>query len=173
MLGRQDQLMSQEPRTQPSQEPDDDPSRRKFLLTLGGLGALWCGAAAYPAYKYLAPQPVPDPFGKDGKAQVDKITPAEVARPGMGKNGGYAGRGLVVVRQSDGTLKAFDAKCTHAGCNVAFEGDKFHCPCHGGVYNLDGKNVSGPPPRPLTELRVFEENDLLYVARLKAPKKLG
>ncbi|MCU0665467.1 MAG: Rieske (2Fe-2S) protein [Myxococcota bacterium] len=154
-------------------EASQDPSRRRFLLTLGGLGALWCGAAAYPTYKYLAPQPVPDPFGKEGKAQVDKISPAEVAQPGMGKNGGYANRGLVVLRKPDGTLKAFDAKCSHAGCNVAFEGDKLHCPCHGGTYDLDGKNIAGPPPRPLTELKVFEENGLLYVARLAAPNKQG
>lgn len=154
-------------------EPRCEPSRRKFLLSLGGLGALWCGAAAYPTYKYLAPQPVPDPFGKEGKALVEKISLADVAQPGTGKNGGYGGRGLIVLRKPDGTLKAFDAKCTHAGCNVAFEGSRLHCPCHGGIYDLDGKNVAGPPPKPLHELRVFEEKGVLYVSRLEAPQKGG
>ncbi|MDD5309039.1 MAG: Rieske 2Fe-2S domain-containing protein [Deltaproteobacteria bacterium] len=148
-------------------EPKDveDRSRRRLLVALGSLGALWAAAGLYPVYRFLSPQPPPDPFGKQGKAVVEKISPAEVARPGMGKNGGYAGRGLIVFRDAGGQLKAFDAKCTHAGCNVQFQGAKLYCNCHGGTYSLDGTNIAGPPPRPLTELRVFEENGLLYVAR--------
>ena len=95
-----------------------------------------------------------------------QIAPADVARPGQGASGAYAGRGLIMVRGADGVLRAFDAKCTHAGCNVGVKGDKLFCPCHGGVYDSEGKNVSGPPPRPLTPLRAIEEDGVLYVARL-------
>jgi cytochrome b6-f complex iron-sulfur subunit len=145
-----------------------DARRRKLLLlAAGGAGAVWVGASMYPLYKYLAPQPVPDPFGKEGRAAVDKITPQEVAEPGTGKNGGYAGRGLIVLRNKQGVLKAFDSKCTHAGCNVQYQGTKFYCNCHGGTYDLDGHNIAGPPPRPLTELKVFEDKGILYVAPLK------
>jgi Rieske Fe-S protein len=31
---------------------------------------------------------------------------------------------------------------------------QFICPCHGGVYDRDGRVVSGPPPAPLTRLNV-------------------
>ena len=149
-------------------EDPKDTKRRKFLVaTAAGVGIAWVGAAAYPVYKYLAPRPAPDPFGKDGKAPVVKITAQDVARPGTGKNGGYAGRGLIVLRKEDGTLKAFDSKCQHAGCNVQYEGDKLFCHCHGGTYNLDGVNIAGPPPRPLVELKVFEEDGLLFVSRLE------
>jgi Rieske Fe-S protein len=78
---------------------------------------------------------------------------------------------VIVFRDAGGALKAFDSKCTHAGCNVQFQGEKLYCNCHGGTYDLSGKNVSGPPPKPLTELRVFEDQGLLYVARLEAPAK--
>jgi Rieske Fe-S protein len=139
--------------------------RRRFLWSLGALALAWLGAALYPIYRYLSPQPTPDVFGKDGRALVERITPADVARPGMGKNGGYGGRGLIVFRNADGQLKAFDSKCTHAGCNVAFEGDRIYCNCHGGTYDLNGKNIAGPPPRPLTELGITEENGSLYVFR--------
>jgi Rieske Fe-S protein len=139
--------------------------RRGFFATMGGLAVAWLGAALYPVYRYLAPLPAPDPFGKEGRARVDKIAPADVAQPGAGKNGGYAGRGLIVFRAPDGRLRAFDSKCTHAGCNVGYEGTRLHCPCHGGVYDLEGKNVAGPPPRPLNELVVVEENGALYVSR--------
>ena len=72
----------------------------------------------------------------------------------------------MIFRNPSGQLKAFDAKCTHAGCNVAYEGDKIFCNCHGGTYNLQGKNIAGPPPRPLTELKVVVENDKIFVSAI-------
>lgn len=153
-----------------SVEAPKSDKRRKFLLAAaGGVGIAWAGAAAYPVYKYLAPQPIPDPFGEDGKALVEKIVPADVARPGSGKNGGYAARGIIVLRNPEGELKAFDSKCTHAGCNVEFQGDKIFCNCHGGTYDLTGKNIAGPPPKPLTELKVLEEEGALYVSPMVSP----
>jgi Rieske Fe-S protein len=142
-------------------------SRRRFLKLLGALGLGWLVAAVYPAYRYLGPQTPPDPFGEDGLAPVQKITPADVARPGMGKNGAYGTRGVVVFRDQNGQLKAFDSKCTHAGCNVAFEGDRIYCNCHGGTYDLNGVNVAGPPPRPLTRLGITEQDGVLYVSRIE------
>ena len=38
------------------------------------------------------------------------------------------------------------------------------CPCHDGYYDLQGKNVSGPPPRPLPEHRVSVRGDDVYVS---------
>jgi Rieske Fe-S protein len=145
-------------------------SRRSFLAVLGGLAVVWLGALLYPVYRYLSPQAAPDPFGEDGRATVDKVIAADVAGPGMGKSGAYGGRGVIVLRDHQGQLKAFDSKCTHAGCNVAFQGDRMYCHCHGGTYDLNGKNIAGPPPRPLTELAVTEEDGRLYVSRLDQAK---
>ncbi|MBI3013126.1 MAG: ubiquinol-cytochrome c reductase iron-sulfur subunit [Elusimicrobia bacterium] len=46
---------------------------------------------------------------------------------------------------------AFDPKCTHLGCPYRWSDDKkqFLCPCHTATFGIDGKVVSGPPPRPL------------------------
>jgi Rieske Fe-S protein len=132
---------------------------------MGGLGAIWAAGAAYPAWRYLSPRPEPDPFGKEGRAKVEGVTPADVVRPGAGKNGSYAGRGLVVFRAASGELRAFDAKCTHAGCNVTFEGPRIFCHCHGGTYDLEGRNIAGPPPRPLKRLLIAESDGVLYVLR--------
>jgi Rieske Fe-S protein len=59
---------------------------------------------------------------------------------------------LIVVHTQSGDYRAFSAVCTHLGCIVEYRGEKggyFHCNCHGGEYDLNGKNISGPPPRPL------------------------
>lgn len=149
-----------------SSESTANKSRRWFLKLLGGLGLGWLAAAVYPVYRFLGPQTPPDPFGEDGLALVEKISPADVSRSGMGKNGAYGTRGVVVFRNPDGKLKAFDSKCTHAGCNVEYQKVKIFCNCHGGTYDLNGKNVAGPPPRPLTELGVTEQDGAIYVFRL-------
>jgi Rieske Fe-S protein len=54
--------------------------------------------------------------------------------------------------------------CTHLGCRVRWVADqeKFFCPCHNGVYDKEGKVVSGPPPRPLDRYEVnIQDNELL------------
>ncbi len=68
----------------------------------------------------------------------------------------FNGKPCLLVRTPDGEIRAFNAICTHVGCTVECrpaEGDIF-CNCHNGVYNLNGQNISGPPPRPLQEYKV-------------------
>lgn len=139
--------------------------RRRFLGGLGVLSLAWLTALVYPAYKYLAPAAARDPYDKEGKSPIEGLKADEVAKPGQGKNAGFAGGGLIVFRASNGELKALSSKCTHAGCNVQFQGDSLICHCHGGIYDLEGKNVSGPPPKPLTPYRVLERDGLLFVLR--------
>jgi len=55
--------------------------------------------------------------------------------------------------------------CTHLGCRVRWISDQeeFFCPCHNGVFDKEGKVVSGPPPRPLDRYEVKVEGDQLLV----------
>jgi thiosulfate dehydrogenase (quinone) large subunit len=69
----------------------------------------------------------------------------------------------LVIRHSDGSLNAFSAVCTHAGCQVGYQGGQIVCPCHGGVYNAStGAVEGGPPPAPLAPRRVLERGGTLY-----------
>lgn len=45
----------------------------------------------------------------------------------------------------------FDPRCTHLGCPYRWDTEKkqFLCPCHTAVFDVDGRVVMGPPPRPL------------------------
>ncbi len=53
-----------------------------------------------------------------------------------------------------GSLYVLSPVCTHLGCLVNWHRKKqqFLCPCHGGRYDIEGKVLGGPPPKPLTRL---------------------
>jgi thiosulfate dehydrogenase [quinone] large subunit len=69
----------------------------------------------------------------------------------------------IVIRQSDGSLTAFSAVCTHAGCTVGYEGSQIVCPCHGGTYSpTTGEVTGGPPPSPLAGKKVIEQKGSIY-----------
>jgi thiosulfate dehydrogenase (quinone) large subunit len=69
----------------------------------------------------------------------------------------------ILIRQPDGSLTAFSAVCTHAGCTVSYQSGEIICPCHGGVYSATtGAVVSGPPPSPLAQRKVLEHGGQIY-----------
>jgi len=63
-------------------------------------------------------------------------------------------KGVWVVREPDDTFTAFNGRCTHLGCAYSWQNgqQQFACPCHAGVFAIDGKVLAGPPPRPLDTL---------------------
>jgi thiosulfate dehydrogenase [quinone] large subunit len=69
----------------------------------------------------------------------------------------------ILIRESDGSLKAFSAVCTHAGCTVGYEGGVIVCPCHGGEYSAEtGEVIAGPPPSGLAPKKVLEAGGQIY-----------
>jgi Rieske Fe-S protein len=73
----------------------------------------------------------------------------------------------IVVRTAAGELRAFSATCTHLDCTVQYRADLEHlwCACHNGHYDLNGRNISGPPPRPLEAFDVNEKEGDIVIAR--------
>jgi len=72
----------------------------------------------------------------------------------------------VYVRTDNGRdFVAMSNVCTHLGCRVRWiaEREEFFCPCHNGVFDKDGKVVSGPPPRALDRYEVKVENDQILI----------
>ena len=75
---------------------------------------------------------------------------------------GEAGKSTVYMRghneKVDGPMRdqyehviAVSTRCAHLGCPVRYveAAQRFICPCHGGVYDFQGKRTGGPPVRPL------------------------
>jgi menaquinol-cytochrome c reductase iron-sulfur subunit len=72
-------------------------------------------------------------------------------------------KGTWVVRQPGGQFVVFNGRCTHLGCAYSWQPEQgqFACPCHAGVFGVDGKVLAGPPPRPLDRLETrLEGGDL-------------
>ena len=131
-------------------------SREQFFkIGLAGLSLCWAGMAAYPIYLYLRPK-----AGQEDDKM--KVTSVEVCKlsdlpKGSGKNFRFGSIPALVVHNDDGSMHAFQAICTHLGCTVQYRpaNHDIYCACHGGEYNAEtGKNVAGPPPKPLPVLAV-------------------
>ena len=75
-------------------------------------------------------------------------------------------RGFIWARSEKGSqVKVLSSTCSHLACNVIWnqETGVFNCPCHSGRFNAAGRPISGPPTRPLMELKHKIENDNLLV----------
>ncbi len=69
----------------------------------------------------------------------------------------------ILIRDTEGNLKAFSAVCTHAGCTVGYESGTIVCPCHGGEYSAEtGAVIAGPPPSGLASKLVVEAGGQIY-----------
>ncbi|NOZ56434.1 MAG: Rieske 2Fe-2S domain-containing protein [Calditrichaeota bacterium] len=127
-------------------------SRRGVLgwILGGGLAAFLAGVF-YPVARYILPP-------KQSEPKVASVVVGKVGDfpPNGWKIFRFGNKPGIILRTPDGDLRAFTAVCTHLGCTVQYREDFQHiwCACHNGHYDLHGKNISGPPPRPLTPFRV-------------------
>ena len=142
--------------------------RRSFLTTamVGGIGACYLAALGYPVYRYMA-SPVERAEAESAISEVS-LTNAVTLAPGSALMFKFGSFPALLIHHMDGTWSAFNAVCTHLGCTVAYEPAKnrIHCACHGGVYDPNtGKNVSGPPPRPLKAYVVKVTDKTVVVSR--------
>jgi Rieske Fe-S protein len=73
----------------------------------------------------------------------------------------------ILVRTAAGDYRAFSATCTHLACTVQYRADLQHiwCACHNGHYDLNGRNIAGPPPRALEAYDVNVRDDALVISK--------
>ena len=123
-------------------------SRRTFVdwLIGGGLFA-WAVGFVAPVMSYVWPAQHRGP-----SVQTVSAGKADDFQEWQTKIVAISGHPVIVVRTPQG-FKAFSAICTHLGCIVQWDAGRkqIACPCHAGLFDLDGKVVAGPPPKPLPE----------------------
>lgn len=131
-------------------------SRRAFIA-LGAtvVGSAYAAAIGYPVYRYLS-TPARRAAARGAVTQVE-LPGAEKLEAGAVMMFKFGSKPAMLIHHADGSWVAMDAVCTHLGCTVQYQPDqnRIFCACHGGVYDpKTGANVSGPPPRPLTQFKV-------------------
>jgi cytochrome b6-f complex iron-sulfur subunit len=137
-------------------------SRRGFLkyILLGFSAIATAGGLLAPIIAYLWP-----PKQAAGSA-TGRVAVASTADLPLGKGAVYsvASKPVLVIHAQDG-FHAVSATCTHLGCIVFWDEQRsvIACPCHEGLFNVNGGVISGPPPAPLQAYTVQVEADQIYV----------
>lgn len=145
------------------QEPGLQPARRRLLELFVGGGVLTSITSfLYPVVRYLIPPAVSD-------LGMDEVIAAKVGdlKPNTGKIFRFGSKPGLLLLNAQGEYKALAGTCTHLSCTVQYRGDlqQVWCACHNGIYGQDGRNISGPPPRPLEEFQVLVRGDEILVRR--------
>ena len=141
-------------------------TRRRFMTgTAHTAGAIAASAFALPALGFaVGPIFKSSPHhweavGPEGMFSETNYVPVVMTvAPSIGE----AGKTTVYVRKFNPSIDtdpydkdtpyiAISSRCAHLGCPVRWvdAAERFICPCHGGVYDLLGRRVGGPPVRPL------------------------
>lgn len=144
--------------------PSTSSTRRRFLdwlmgTALGGFAA----AILFPIVRYAVPPPSTEAATMAVTLRIDPTT----VPSNSGQIFKFGDKPGILVRTPSGQLRAFSAVCTHLGCTVQYRSDleQIWCACHNGHYNLQGINVSGPPPRPLQPYDVRVLGKEIYISK--------
>lgn len=148
--------------TTPQPRPPDA-GRRRFVNIILGTGLLASAASfLYPILRYLVPPKLPDLGG-------DAVLAAKISelKPNTAKTFRFGTRPGLLIQTASGEYRALSATCTHLGCTVQYRSDlrEIWCACHNGMYDLNGRNISGPPPRPLEVFEAQVRGDQIFVRR--------
>ena len=135
--------------------------RRDFVnVLLGGSIIAWLGAVVYPIYNYLEP-----PQSEEVKVSNVKACKVNDLEKDSGKIVKFGNKPVILIRLASGEYRAYSATCTHLDCIVQYKKEygQIYCACHNGRYDLNGRNVSGPPPAPLDKYSVSIKGDDVIV----------
>ena len=104
------------------------------------------------------------PSRKPRQSEAVLIGAESRIKPGEALSLDFSGQKILVLKTDQG-VAACSRRCTDLGCLVSWsrERQQFLCPCHQGVYDKNGTNIAGPPPRPLDRFEVIKRGEQLYV----------
>ena len=138
-------------------------SRRTFLNTLfGGWLVAFMGGSFYGLLKFAFPTLGKEPDFVILKPEDYLNIPDNSVKPFA-----WGGKLGLFFKHSNGSTAALKGVCTHMECNITYipQDKKFYCACHKGWFDESGKNIEGPPPKPLEFFDITVEGDKLIVAK--------
>lgn len=106
-------------------------------------------------FRRLPGDQISEPPGGTGAA-TNQVEAGTTADPELQQQGykivRFGVEPVILIKVDEQDYRAFSATCTHLDCIVEFARTerRIVCNCHNGIYDLNGRNIAGPPPRPLT-----------------------
>jgi len=155
-----------------SQDPEDI-QKRNFIkgVTAAILGFLSL-ALTWPLVSFLVPSSTEGGEGKFVKVPnfpaIPTGKPTKMTFEDVDKQAFITSNvvyDIWVIKHGADKATVYSPLCPHLNCRYTFYGEKqqFACPCHGSIFNEDGKVLGGPAPRPLDTLPYKIEAGELYV----------
>jgi len=147
-----------------------EPSRRSFLNKLWiGLGLVALAEVVAIVFSFLR-------SNKSKPRQADShaiVTAGAVNTFEVNSVTAFVRGRFYLARLEDGGFLALSRKCTHLGCTVPWveKEMKFACPCHGSTFDITGKVINSPAPRPLDIYPIVIENNVVKVDTSKPIKR--
>lgn len=147
---------------EPGSSPHEQGKRDFLKYVLGGGLIAWIASVVYPLFAYLKPP-------KQAEVEVSSVKVGKLST--IEKDSGtivrFGNKPVILLRTLNGELHAFSATCTHLDCTVQYRKDLgvIWCACHNGKYDFNGKNIAGPPPRPLDEFRVVVQGEEVFISK--------
>ncbi len=149
-------------------------SRRDFIkFVTGGIAAVIGAGFGIPAIGYIISPALRKqadetwiPLGPFEKIPIGIPTFFSFIRRGVnGWENTVTSYGVFAIRKDETNVTVLSNICTHLGCHVRWHSDLEHyvSPCHDGHFDILGKNISGPPPRPLDEFQTKVEDGKLSI----------
>jgi thiosulfate dehydrogenase [quinone] large subunit len=138
-------------------------TRRAAILQAVGFTAAATGALAGVSVAARGSVPAPPRAARPGGTAV---ADAAALAPGdaLAFTNPADGTPALVIRAQDGTLSAFEATCTHAGCEVGWRAGEIRCPCHHARFDpATGEPTRGPAREPLAVVAVVERGGKIVV----------
>ncbi len=136
------------------------------------LASIFAGAGLLASYGLLLGQGLSFLIPPKRKPKTRLLFAGQIDQYEMGtvqKFYDLVGNEILVKRGPDG-FHAFSSTCPHLGCKIRWEKDKnrFHCPCHNGLFDVNGKAYAGPPGdagQSLTPVpvKVDEQGGVVYI----------
>ncbi len=149
-------------------------TRRKFMsLVTGAITALIGLGLGIPAIAYIIGPALKKEESQDW-IRLGSTSKVELGLPTLFKTKIQRQTGWIVnekeisvyvLTENGREFVAMSNICTHLGCRIRWIADReeFFCPCHNGVFDKDGRIVSGPVPRPLDRFDTKVEDGQLFI----------
>ena len=149
------------------------PRRRTFLTAaVAALASFIAGAIAVPAVGHIISPALK--AGTKPLLSLGNVDDFQVGQPKRVDFVYYKSDGWIeeqtsgsawVVRTGAADFIVYDPRCTHLGCPYGWsaEAKQFICPCHDGIFAVEGGVISGPPPRALDRYEHSVEGGKLFM----------